>query len=126
MGHKAAKRVRQLLKATLPEQALPAWQAREYTENENRRKKQLVELKTGEQKEIEVSLGQLTLKPGSGRAVYKVIKKAMAGQAKGENAKPRTNYPVAMTKPVKGHQTRVNPEPELLPAPAPTFIETEE
>jgi hypothetical protein len=82
MSHKSAKKVRRLLKAT-GQASTPtanAWQEREYMEDTAKRKKQLVELKTGEEKEIEVSMGQVTLKQGSGRAIYKLVKKVMSGQ----------------------------------------------
>ena len=82
MSHKSAKKVRRLLKATGQATApgANAWQEREYTEDTSKRKKQLVELKAGGEKEIEVSMGQVTLKQGSGRAVYKLVKRVMAGQ----------------------------------------------
>jgi hypothetical protein len=119
MGHKAAKKARKLLN-TLQAQTgdKDSWTEHVYVENENRRKKQLVELKTGEEKEITVSLGQLTLKPGSGRAVYKVIKRAMQGKASGVNSKPLTNFPVATA--------GLPVQQKLLPVAEPTFIETEE
>lgn len=81
MSHKAAKKVRRLLKVTGQAKTpdVHAWQEREYMEDTAKRKKQLVELKSGEEKEIEVSMGTVTLKQGSGRAVYKLVKKAMAG-----------------------------------------------
>lgn len=80
MSHKSAKKVRRLLKTTGQASTTNAWQEREYMENTANRKKQLVELKTGEEKEIEVSSGTITLKQGSGRAIYKLVKKVMGGQ----------------------------------------------
>lgn len=80
MSHKSAKKVRRLLKATGQATTPNAWQEREYMEDTAKRKKQMVELKSGEEKEIEVSMGTVTLKQGSGRAIYKMVKKVMAGQ----------------------------------------------
>ena len=82
MSHKTAKKVRRLLKAIghAGEPNTSAWQEREYTEDSSKRKKQLVELKAGGEQEIEVSMGQITLKKDSGRAVYKLVKRVMTGQ----------------------------------------------
>lgn len=95
MSHKSAKKVRRLLKQTgqakTPESN--AWQEREYMEDTAKRKKQLVELRTGEEKEIEVSMGTITLKQGTGRAVYKLVKKALAGQTTLPRRRPAPKVP---------------------------------
>ena len=84
MSHKSAKKVRRLLRETVMKseqgQAFDLRQ-REYIEDGAKRKRQLVELKNGTEEMIDVSYGQITNKAGSGRAVYRLVKKAMGAKA---------------------------------------------
>lgn len=81
MSHKTAKKIRRLLKATSQskEPNGSVWSEREYTEDTKKRKKQMLNTRIGGlEQEVTVSMGQVTLKPGSGRAVYKLVKRVMA------------------------------------------------
>lgn len=87
MSHKSAKKVRRLLKTlSVPQTEQPesqranSWQERQYTEDQSKRKRQRVELKSGEEKVVEVSMGQLTLRRDSGRGFYKMVKAALDGK----------------------------------------------
>jgi len=82
MSHKAAKKIRKLLNATMQakDPNVRPCTEREYTENTKNRKKQLVELKTGETKEIEVSYGTMRVNSDTGRGIYKIVKKTMTGR----------------------------------------------
>lgn len=60
--------------------AVNSYSEREYTENTKNRKKQLVELKSGETKEIEVAYGTMRVTSDSGRGIYKMVKRAMTGK----------------------------------------------
>lgn len=86
MSHKAAKKIRKLLNASITKQensTVDPVREREYTENVRNRKKQLVELKSGEIKEIEVALGTLRVNSDTGRGIYKMVKRAMSGKHQG-------------------------------------------
>lgn len=92
MSHKSAKKIRKLLQrtATPKTEGADVWNEREYTEDTSKRKKQKLQLELGgEEKVFDVSMGQVRLKPGSGRAMYKLVKKVMtSGQElpKGQRA----------------------------------------
>lgn len=101
MSHKTAKKIRKLLNKAInkPEgsTANPVTQ-REYTENTKNRKKQLVELKTGEKQEIEVSYGTMRVNSDSGRGIYKMVKRAMTGKSAPAKRAPQA-APIIESKP---------------------------
>lgn len=81
MSHKSAKKIRKLLQKTASPktEGSQVWDEREYTEDVSKRKKQKLQLKLGaEEKIVDISMGQVRLKPGSGRAIYKLVKKVMS------------------------------------------------
>lgn len=84
MSHKSAKKVRRLLKETVMKSETGQNfdpKQREYLEDSSKRKRQRVELKDGKEEVIDVSYGTITNKAGTGRAVYRLVKKAMVGKA---------------------------------------------
>jgi hypothetical protein len=94
MSHKAAKKIRKLLNAsvTAKDPTVNAVREREYTENVKNRKKKLVELKDGEIKEVEISYGTMRVNSDTGRGIYKMVKRAMAGKHYGA-PKPKQPQP---------------------------------
>lgn len=91
MSHKAAKKIRKLLNATMQakDPNVHPCTEREYTENTKNRKRQLVELQSGETKEIDVSYGTMRVNSDTGRGIYKIVKKAIAGKH-AKRSKPAT------------------------------------
>lgn len=82
MSHKAAKKIRKLLNASIAKQensTINPVRERAYTENTKNRKTKLVELESGEIKRVEVSYGTMRVNSDTGRGIYKMVKRAMAG-----------------------------------------------
>lgn len=124
MSHKSAKKVRKLLKRlSVPQTEQPDsprthnWQERQYVEDQSKRKRQRVELKSGEEKVIDVSQGQITLRRDSGRGFYKMVKAAIEGKVQGQMNVANKQPPRIDIREVEVEDDAPTPMPPYITAP---------